>query len=95
MCNLSEAIEERGIEQGIEQGIERGIEQGIERGIEQGELRNSIKIFKKCLKRGDSKQEAMDFAEIGQALADELYDEFLKEKRKGSMERQKYRRQSV
>lgn len=34
MCNLSEAIEERG----IEQGIERGIEQGIERGVEQGKI---------------------------------------------------------
>ena len=47
--------------------------------IEQGELENSKKMFKKCLKRGDSKQEAMDFAEIDQALADELYEEFLKE----------------
>ncbi len=36
MCNLSEAIEERGIKKGIEQGIEKGIEQGIEKGIEQG-----------------------------------------------------------
>ena len=40
----------------------------------------SKKIFKKCLKRGDSKQEAMDFAEIDQSLADELYKEFKKEK---------------
>lgn len=38
MCNLSEAIEERGIEQGIERGIEQGIEQGIERGVEQGKI---------------------------------------------------------
>ena len=37
-------------------------------------------MFKKCLKRGDSKQEAMDFAEIDQTLADELYEEFLKER---------------
>lgn len=51
----------------------------FEKGIEQGELENSKKMFKKCLKRGDSKQEAMDFAEIDQSLADELYEEFLKE----------------
>ena len=49
------------------------------KGIEKGELENSKKMFKKCLRRGDSKQEAMDFAEIDQSLADELYEEFLKE----------------
>ena len=30
MCNLSEAVERRGIEKGIEKGIEQGIEKGIE-----------------------------------------------------------------
>lgn len=28
MCNLSEAVEEKGIAKGIEQGIEQGIKQG-------------------------------------------------------------------
>ena len=28
MCNLSDIVEERGIEKGIKQGIEKGIEQG-------------------------------------------------------------------
>ena len=28
MCNLSQAVEQRGIEKGIEKGIERGIEKG-------------------------------------------------------------------
>lgn len=60
--------------------LEEGIERGIEEGIERGELMKSIKIFKKCLKRGDTKQEAMDFAEIDQTLADELYEEFQREK---------------
>ena len=54
--------------------------EAIEQGIEQGELMKSKKIFKKCLRRGDSKQEAMDLAEIDQSLADELYEEFKKEK---------------
>ena len=36
MCNLSDLVEERGIEKGLKQGIEKGIEQGIEKGIEQG-----------------------------------------------------------
>ena len=35
MCNLSDYVEEIGIQKGIEQGIEKGIEQGIERGREQ------------------------------------------------------------
>lgn len=29
MCNLSEGIEERGIEKGIKQGMEKGIEKGM------------------------------------------------------------------
>ena len=65
--------------EGIKQGINEGIKQGIKQGIEEGELENSKKVFKKCLKRGDSKQVAMDFAEIDQSLADELYEEFKKE----------------
>ena len=38
MCNLGEAILERGIEQGLECGIEKGIEKGIEQGIEKGRV---------------------------------------------------------
>ena len=33
MCNLSELIEERGIEKGIEKGMEKGMEKGIRKGI--------------------------------------------------------------
>ena len=36
MCNLSEGIEQRGIEKGIQQGIKEGIQQGIEQGTRQG-----------------------------------------------------------
>ena len=36
MCNLSEAIYERGIERGMAQGMAQGLEQGIAQGIEQG-----------------------------------------------------------
>ena len=32
MCNLSEAIEERGIKKGLEKGLEQGLEQGLELG---------------------------------------------------------------
>lgn len=32
MCNLSDAVEERGIQKGIEKGIEQGMEKGIEKG---------------------------------------------------------------
>ena len=75
---MADVIEER-VAEATKEADARGMERGIEQGMEQGELINSIKVFKKCLKRGDSKQEAMDFAEIDQVLADELYEEFLKE----------------
>lgn len=32
MCNLSDTVEERGIQKGIEKGIEQGMEKGIEKG---------------------------------------------------------------
>jgi len=36
MCNLSDYVEQRGVEKGIQQGIQQGIEQGIQQGIQQG-----------------------------------------------------------
>lgn len=46
MCNLSDAIEERGIKKGIEQGIEQGLQQGIKLiildNIEDGKTREVI-----------------------------------------------------
>lgn len=45
MCNLSEHIEERGVQKGLEQGIEKGIEQGIEKGIELGEQRGMLQTL--------------------------------------------------
>jgi len=36
MCNLSDVVEERGIERGLARGIEQGIEQGMKRGLAQG-----------------------------------------------------------
>lgn len=32
MCNLSDVIEEKGLEKGLEQGLEKGLEQGWEKG---------------------------------------------------------------
>ena len=72
---VAEVIEERVAEVTKEAG-----ERAMVQGIEQGEKNKAIKIFKKCLMRGDNKQEAMDFSEIDQVLADELYEEFIKEK---------------
>ena len=79
MCKALEELMADVIEERVAEATKEADARGMERGIEQGELINSIKVFKKCLKRGDSKQEAMDFAEIDQVLADELYEEFLKE----------------
>ena len=36
MCNLSEGIEERGIEKGIAKGMEKGIAKGIAKGMAKG-----------------------------------------------------------
>lgn len=34
MCNLSEGIEQRGIEKGIQQGLQQGLQQGIISGYQ-------------------------------------------------------------
>lgn len=44
MCNLSDIVEDRGIEIGKAQGIELGKEQGIEIGKEQGRLATVYKL---------------------------------------------------
>ena len=75
---IEERVEEK-VEERVAERIAEATKEADARGMERGELINSIKMFKKCLRRGDSKQEAMDFSEIEQALADELYEEFLKE----------------
>lgn len=70
MCNLSEAIWQRG----IEQGIERGIEQGIERGVEQGRLGMLFDLVRNNLL---SVKDA--------ALQADLTEECFKEKMRGSV----------
>ena len=61
MCNLGEAILERGIEQGLECGIEQGIEQGIEKGrvlgIEQGIQQGIQAYIELCREMGISREE--------------------------------------
>ena len=79
MCKALEELMADVIEERVEERVAEATKEADARGMERGELINSIKMFKKCLRRGDSKQEAMDFSEIEQALADELYEEFLKE----------------
>ena len=36
MCNLSDYVEEIGIQKGLEQGLAQGLEQGLEQGREEG-----------------------------------------------------------
>ena len=36
MCNLSDLIEEKGIEKGMQKGLEKGLEKGIEKGMQKG-----------------------------------------------------------
>lgn len=45
MCNLSDVVEERGIERGLARGIEQGIEQGREQTLEQTVRRLLIKNY--------------------------------------------------
>ena len=59
-CNLSEAIEERGINRGIDIGINKGIDIGINIGINIGTLHSLQSILKTPL----SPDQAMDLIDI-------------------------------
>ncbi|WP_346664352.1 hypothetical protein [uncultured Merdimonas sp.] len=61
MCNLSDYVEELGIQKGLERGLERGLEQGLEQGKEQL-LR--LQIEKKLAK-------GLSPSEIAEALEEE------------------------
>ncbi len=52
MCNLSDAVENRGIEIGMKIGLEKGIEQGIEQGITVGIVEGTHKIALNMLNAG-------------------------------------------
>ena len=58
MCNLSDYVEELG----IQKGLERGLEQGLERGLEQGKERLLRLQIEKKLAKG------LSLSEIAEAL---------------------------
>lgn len=76
MCDVAERLEKMGMEKGIEKGIEKGMEQGMEQGVKQGRKlgRNEgiheekVRIYKKLLEKGFSKQEAQEITELPQFL---------------------------
>ena len=52
----------KGYDEGMEHGVEKGIEQGIEQGLKMGSKESSIKIAKKLLLKGISKQEVSEIS---------------------------------
>ena len=69
MCNLSEAIEERG----VKRGLELGLEQGLRRGKESGEQRLSL-LIKQLL--ADDRIEDIRKATENKAYREALYKKY-------------------
>ena len=64
-CNLSEAIEERGINRGIDIGINKGIDIGINKGIDIGINIGTLHSLQSILKKTPlSPDQAMDLIDI-------------------------------
>ena len=61
MCNLSEAIEESGIEKGMEEGIEKGI--------------NLAKKVMKCVREGYSEKEIAEICDISVEKVNEIMED--------------------
>ena len=78
MCNLSQAIEERGIEKGIEKGKELGIRQGKELGELDALKRVAVVMYK----NGETIEDISKSTQVPERQS-ELW---LKEKEEGSEE---------
>ena len=74
MCNLSDLIEERGIQQGMQQGIQQGMQQGIQqgmqRGMQQGSEEKCRDMVRKMLRFGVMSDE--DILKVAEISREEL-----------------------
>ena len=72
MCDVAERLEKMGMEKGIEKGIEKGMEQGVKQGRKlgrnEGIHEEKVRVYKKLLEKGFSKQEAQEITELPQFL---------------------------
>ena len=72
MCDVAERLEKMGMEKGIEKGMEQGMEQGVKQGRKlgrnEGIHEEKVRIYKKLLEKGFSKQEAQEITELPQFL---------------------------
>ena len=72
MCDVAERLEKMGMEKGIEKGIEKGMEQGVKQGRKlgrnEGIHEEKIRVYKKLLEKGFSKQEAQEITDLPQFL---------------------------
>ena len=69
MCNLSDLVEEHGIQQGMKRGVQSGIQRGRKYGMEE----KSWEIAKKLLKLGTmSEEEILQVTEISKEQLDKI-----------------------
>ena len=64
MCDVAERLEKMGMEKGMEQGVKQGRKLGRNVGIHE----EKIRVYKKLLEKGFSKQEAQEITELPQFL---------------------------
>ena len=68
MCDVAERLEKMGMEKGIEKGMEQGVKQGRKLGRNEGIHEEKVRIYKKLLEKGFSKQEAQEITELQESL---------------------------
>ena len=68
MCDVAERLEKMGMEKGIDKGMEQGVKQGRKLGRNEGIHEEKIRVYKKLLEKGFSKQEAQEITELSQFL---------------------------
>ena len=76
MCNLSDLVEERGIEKGDRQGYKRGYEQGLERGVKQG-VKQGTDLVNRVNRLILSLSQDRRFDDLARSASDPAYQEKL------------------
>ena len=60
MCNLSEGVEERGIEKGMQKGLEEGMQKGLEKGMQKGADECEARLIKNMHTNGFTLKQIVD-----------------------------------
>ena len=71
MCNLSEYVEQKGIQKGLQKGLQEGLQEGLQKGLQEGKEQAKIDLAKNKL-NSYSDETLADLYELDLKVVQEL-----------------------